>query len=351
MWLDYDRVAADGSMREMRRVSYKAMWLVSIVVATGCTTKEDAAPTQAPAPLETDSNSPSASVEVSADPEPAFASPIEATAGRPPHPGIPTPLEEPEPSQDMLVSSSFRWLAGHWMWTGNQYEWQPGLWIYDVPGYELVPPQWDWDGEYWLYRDAGWRAVGETRISARPTAAPGGTANTVPDPGLSAPNVDLFVAPSSHAVYVWTGTWVAPPIAYPGGGTSGDASRYRVRIKSESPVPEPSQQPSAPPSGDLIVVGSEQPSTTNDAEQDEEVELIPGVLHGGKRGEEERRLMEEQKEREAREEEDGVDSVYVPYYYGPDYYYRRHPNRPRPPARPRPLPAPAPTRPSPKNGQ
>lgn len=272
-----------------------------------------------------------------AKPGPAFASPTAAANGRPPHPAIPAPLDEPEPAPAIRGSTNFRWLAGHWIWTGNQYVWQSGVWIYDLPGHSLVPARWVWDGEYWGFEDAGWAAAGSTRISFRPTAVPGGRADLAPEPDLQAPDVDVYVAPSSYAVYVWTGTWMAPAIVYPEEGAWDDTSRYPLRTKSTAPNVDPTA-PTEPSAAQVIIVGSES-STDEEVSDEEEVELIPGVLHGGKRGEEELRLMEEATKSEA--EEEGVDSVYVPYNTDPYYYYRRYPPRPRPPARPRPLPAPA----------
>jgi hypothetical protein len=326
-------------------------WLIlATAVGAGCSKGAEVAQDQATA-SGVDQQAPMLSPDVAtaqgvradeARPGPAFASPTPATKGRPPHPMIPAPLEEPEPSQDMRASTSFRWLRGHWIWTGNQYVWQPGVWIYDVPGHTIVPPRWGWDGEYWGFQDTGWAAAGSTRISVRPTAVPNGNAGAAPEPDLQAPDVDVYVAPSSYAVYVWTGTWVAPPIVYPEEGALGDAGRYAPRTKSATRDVDSSPGPTERAADRIMIVGSE-PSTAEGAPDDEEVELIPGVLHGGKRGEEELRSMEEAKEREA--EEEGVDSVYVPYYYDPSYYDRRYPPRPRPPARPRPLPAPAPSRP------
>ena len=318
-------------------------WLALLTaLATGCSQTEEA-PQQA-APAAEQSSTPTPEVAAPAEPEepetktrPAFASPAPAADGRPPHPAIPAPLEEREPPPAMRGSTSFRWLPGHWIWTGNQYVWQAGVWIYDVPGHTLVPARWVWDGEYWGFEDAGWAAAGSTRISFRPTALPGGRADVTPEPDLQAPDVDLYVAPSSYAVYVWTGTWLAPPIAYPAEGAWVDTSRYPLRTKSANPDLD-STVPTEPSAGQVISAGS--PSPTAEAGTDEEdAELIPGVLHGGKRGEEELRLMEEAAKSEA--EEEGVDSVYVPYNTDPYYYYRRYPSRPRPPARPRPLPAPS----------
>ena len=316
-----------------------------VALLTGCSQGEDA-PRQQATEVE-QSSTPTPEVAAPAEPEepetktgPAFASPTPAADGRPPHPAIPAPLEEPEPGPEMRASTGFRWLPGHWIWTGNQYVWQTGVWIYDVPGHSLVPARWVWDGEYWGFEDAGWAAAGSSRISFRPTAVPSGRADVAPEPDLQAPDVDVYVAPSSYAVYVWTGTWTAPAIIYPEEGAWADTSRYGLRTKSTAPNLDSTAPtaPTEPGAGQVIIVGS-QPSTAESASDEEDVELIPGVLHGGKRGEEELRLMEEATKSEA--EEEGVDSVYVPYHSDPYYYYRRYPHRPRPPARPRPLPAPS----------
>jgi hypothetical protein len=215
----------------------------------------------------------------------------------------------------MRDSTSFRWLSGHWIWTGNQYVWQPGVWIFDFPGLVLVPSRWLWDGEYWGFQDAGWAPQGSARVLYRPTALAGGSASTVPEPDSQQSEVELSVAPSSYSVYVWTGTWVAPPIVYPtAGGAGEDSNRYARRYKQNVPSSTSTPELATPVPDPLIDVDSPPTVTkTQEAEREDEVELIPGVLHGGARGEEELRLMEEARQREAQEQEEGVDSVYVPY--------------------------------------
>ncbi len=155
---------------------------------------------------------------------PAEASPTGASAKRPPHPAIPVPLVEPEPTRETLESSAYRWLPGHWIWTGNHYEWQSGLWIYEVPGYALVPPQWSWDGYEWLFVDAGWAVPGTRRVVYRPTAvrtdaldeqlAFDGSAPAEPR-SANAVTPDVYVEARSYAAYSWPGYWIAPPILYP----------------------------------------------------------------------------------------------------------------------------------------
>ncbi|MBW2508293.1 MAG: YXWGXW repeat-containing protein [Deltaproteobacteria bacterium] len=278
------------------------------------------------------------------DPRPAAASPTEPVRGQPPHPAIPPPIEEAQPSSNTLASTTYRWLPGHWIWTGNQYEWQPGLWVYDLPGYVMLSPQWIWDGDYWTFRDAGWATPGTNRAVFRPSALPDGSSQVAPAPDSNEAQVDLEVRVSSYAVYAWPGAWVAPPIVYPpnAAGTPA-ASRYARRIKASDPDAAPAAdadvtpaRPDEPPiAAPHIVLQAAQPDA-NEAD-DEKVEYVPGVLHGGKRGEEELRLMQEAQEREAAEQTQGVDAVYVPYYWSYPPYYPARPGRPHPP-RPAPLP-------------
>jgi hypothetical protein len=278
---------------------------------------------------------------------PATASPTEPARGRPPHPAIPPPIEEAQPSASTLASTGYRWLPGHWIWSGNQYVWQPGIWVYELPGYVLLPPQWRWDGEYWTFRDAGWALPGSDQAVYRPTALPDGSARVLPTPDPDEAQVDLEVSPSSYAAYVWTGTWVAPPIVYPSDTEGGvPTSRYARRIKPR-PSPEPSPEVAAPTDyGRATSQGVVQQSTPPASTQadDEPVEYIPGVLHGGKRGEEELRLMQEEQEREAAEQAKSREAVFVPYYWSYPPYYPAWPAWPVypvwPPHPPKPKPGP-----------
>lgn len=147
---------------------------------------------------------------------PAEAPPTTATDGRPPHPALPDPLEEAQPTNETLASTTYRWLPGHWIWTNTQYEWQEGLWVYDVFGYSLVPPRWEWDGQEWLFHDAGWAEPGTTTVVYRPTAVPGvGSADTAPTQADDDSATDVYVEPTAVAAYAWTGRYVPPPIVYP----------------------------------------------------------------------------------------------------------------------------------------
>jgi hypothetical protein len=279
-----------------------------------------------------------------ADERPATASPTAPMEGRPPHPATPAPIDEPQPSPDIVGSTSYRWLPGHWIWTGNQYEWQPGVWLYDLPGYALLSAQWLWDGDYWTFRDAGWAMPGTKQAVYRPTALPDGSSTAAPTPDPDESQVELEVRASSYTAYVWTGTWAAPPIVYPSHvGGPGGVSRYARRTRVSDPGTSADPSPA-----DALAPEREEPArsqgtvvqTTPSEEQDaeDEVEYIPGVLHGGKRGEEELRLMQEAQEREAAEQAQGQDAVYVPYYWSYPYYYPARPVHPRPP-RPSPLPS------------
>ncbi|KPK10874.1 MAG: hypothetical protein AMJ62_16625, partial [Myxococcales bacterium SG8_38] len=147
---------------------------------------------------------------------PAEAPPVEATDERPPHPQTPDPLAEAQPSAEVLASTSYHWLPGHWIWTGQHFEWLSGHWIYKVRGMILVPPRWEWDGERWVFHNAGWANPGTYEVVYRPSPAPGG-----PDVigNVAAPPVTYVEAPTPQVttttVYVWTGFYVPPPIFFP----------------------------------------------------------------------------------------------------------------------------------------
>jgi uncharacterized membrane protein YgcG len=147
---------------------------------------------------------------------PAEAPAVEGTNDRPPHPETPEPLEEQQPSAELLAKTSYQWLPGHWVWTGEQFEWKSGEWIYKVKDMILVPPRWVWDGEQWVFYGAGWAKPGTKKVVYSPTAAPGGpdvTANAAQAPAASAEQP----APqnSTTTVYVWTGAYVAPLVLFP----------------------------------------------------------------------------------------------------------------------------------------
>lgn len=272
---------------------------------------------------------------------PAVASPTGASEGRPPHPAIPPPIEEPSPSANMFASTPYRWLPGHWIWTGQEYVWQSGVWVYELQGYALLPPRWLWDAEQWTFQDAGWARRGTRPILYRPTALPDGSASMGPSPDPNEAQVALEVSPTTHTVYDWTGTWVAPPIVYPSATASGEAAaRYERRLKASNPSFAVEPAPRAE-----ISVRVQAPV---DEEINEPVEYIPGVLHGGKRGEEELRLMQEAQEREAAENAAAEDAAVVPYWGYPIYYEPVRPVRPRPP-RPVPLPGQRPVNRSPSS--
>jgi hypothetical protein len=146
----------------------------------------------------------------------AEAPPVVVTESRPPHPETPEPLEEQQPSAETLASTSYHWLPGHWIWTGQQFEWMSGRWIYKVKGMILVPPRWEWDGDQWVFHHAGWAKPGTYEVVYRPTPAPGeadviGGAETPPQATTQ------IVEPqqTTTTVYVWTGFYVPPLIVYP----------------------------------------------------------------------------------------------------------------------------------------
>lgn len=150
------------------------------------------------------------------DAPPAEAPPVDGTDGRPPHPETPESLEEQQPSAELLAKTSYQWLPGHWIWTGEQFEWKSGEWIYKVKEMILVPPRWDWDGKQWLFYGAGWAKPGTKKVVYSPTAAPGGpdaAANVEQAPAAT----DKEPAPqaSTTTVYVWTGVYVAPVVLFP----------------------------------------------------------------------------------------------------------------------------------------
>jgi hypothetical protein len=61
------------------------------------------------------------------DAPPAEAPPVDGTDERPPHPETPEDLEELQPTAETLAKTSYHWLPGHWMWTGEQFERRVGL--------------------------------------------------------------------------------------------------------------------------------------------------------------------------------------------------------------------------------
>jgi hypothetical protein len=150
------------------------------------------------------------------DAPPAEAPPVDATEERPPHPQTPDPLEEAQPSAEMLAKTMYHWLPGHWVWTGEQFEWRSGAWIYKVKEMILVPPKWEWDGKQWVFHGAGWATPGTRKVVYSPTLAPGGpdvAENAEKAPAESSEPKQQQQAESS--VYVWVGVYTAPLILYP----------------------------------------------------------------------------------------------------------------------------------------
>jgi len=150
------------------------------------------------------------------DAPPAEAPPVDGTDERPPHPETPEDLEELQPTAETLAKTSYHWLPGHWMWTGEQFEWKSGEWVYKVKDMILVPPRWEWDGKQWVFHGAGWAKPGTNKVVYRATAAPGGpdiAANAEQAPAASTEAVEP--QPSTTTVYVYTGVYVAPLILYP----------------------------------------------------------------------------------------------------------------------------------------
>jgi hypothetical protein len=317
---------------------------VAILLGLGC---ERAAPaTEVPASSASEASAPPAQAPA----RPTTAAPTAAEAGRPPHPAIPQPLEEPHPSADVAASTSYRWLSGHWVWADKQYEWQPGVWVHPVPGHVIVPASWVWAQGLWMFVDAGWAAAGESRARYRPTAVrKRSSAATAPEPLASDAEVDVFVTPSSHSTYVWGGEWVAPPILYPrgqAGGNSDDAERYPVVLRQGGETADgmgnvsnvgevlPLRAPAREGGPDSTAASTAQP------------EVVPGVMYGGKRGEEQLRQAQEAQAQEAKQADAVVEDYTVPYYY--DYgYYLPWRYRPRPPGSKPPglRPSPRPVRP------
>jgi hypothetical protein len=150
------------------------------------------------------------------DAPPAEAPPVDGTDERPPHPETPEDLEELQPTAETLGKTSYHWLPGHWMWTGEQFEWKSGEWVYKVKDMILVPPRWEWDGKQWVFHDAGWAKSGTKKVVYRATPAPGGpdiAANAEQPPAASTETVEPQA--STTTVYVYTGVYVAPLILYP----------------------------------------------------------------------------------------------------------------------------------------
>ena len=108
------------------------------------------------------------------DAPPAEAPPVDGTDERPPHPETPETLQEQQPTAETLAKTSYHWLPGHWVWTGEQFEWKSGEWVYKVKDMILVPPRWNWDGKQWVFHGAGWAKPGTKEVVYRTTPAPGG---------------------------------------------------------------------------------------------------------------------------------------------------------------------------------
>lgn len=147
---------------------------------------------------------------------PAEAPAVDGTDERPPHPQTPEPLEEQQPTQETLAQTSYHWLPGHWVWTGEQFEWKSGQWVYKVKDMILVPPRWEWNGKQWVFHDAGWAKPGTNKVVFRTTPGPGGaeaTTNAAAPPDKSEQTVEA--EPATTTVYVWTGVYVAPLILFP----------------------------------------------------------------------------------------------------------------------------------------
>ena len=150
------------------------------------------------------------------DAPPAEAPPVDGTDERPPHPETPQDLAEPQPSAEVLAKTSYHWLPGHWVWTGQQFEWKSGIWIHAVKDMILVPPKWEWSGQQWVFHDAGWAKPGTNDVVYRPTPAPGNpdaVSNAEAPPGAATQTTEP--QPATTTVYVYTGVYVAPLIVSP----------------------------------------------------------------------------------------------------------------------------------------
>ncbi|MGB5521700.1 MAG: hypothetical protein WBM96_03965, partial [Polyangiales bacterium] len=147
---------------------------------------------------------------------PAEAPAVGGTDDRPPHPETPQSLEEQQPSAELLTKTSYQWLPGHWIWTGEQFDWKSGEWIYKVKNMILVPPRWDWDGKQWVFYGAGWAKPGTKNVVYSTTSAPGGP-DVATKVEQAPPATTEQPAPqaSTTTVYVWTGAYVAPLILFP----------------------------------------------------------------------------------------------------------------------------------------
>jgi hypothetical protein len=60
-----------------------------------------------------------------------------------PPPRLAVELPPPSPGAD------YRWLPGHWEWTGRRYAWIPGRWVEAPPGAQ-------WQDGSWMKRPRGW---------------------------------------------------------------------------------------------------------------------------------------------------------------------------------------------------
>ena len=149
------------------------------------------------------------------DAPPAEAPATGGTDDRPPHPETPESLEEQQPTKEVLASTKYRWLPGHWVWTGQQFEWRVGTWIYDVKDHDLVPPRWEWDGKQWVFHNAGWAKDGTKKVVYSVTPVTKAESSAEAPPAAQETEVEVYVEPAPATVYVWTGVYVAPLIVYP----------------------------------------------------------------------------------------------------------------------------------------
>ena len=88
--------------------------------------QNDAKDANATADVRSEDEIPDDMPEAPEDAPPAEATAVGATDDRPPHPKTPDPLEELQPSAEMLAKTMYHWLPGRWVWTSEQYEWRSG---------------------------------------------------------------------------------------------------------------------------------------------------------------------------------------------------------------------------------
>ncbi len=50
------------------------------------------------------------------------------------------------------------WVAGHWLWQGNDFQWAPGVWVRrESPNRQWVAGRWRHERRGWFWVEGHWR--------------------------------------------------------------------------------------------------------------------------------------------------------------------------------------------------